>query len=284
MKGVAADISHINTPPIVKAYTGQEEIESALAGSKVVLIPAGIPRKPGMTRDELFDVNSNIIMSLSRFVAKYAKDAFLNVITNPVNTMMPIVAEVMKQENCFNPKFLFGVTQLDVVRASTFASLQAGKNAGDIHVNVVGGHSGKTIVPLFSQTGYNFEDDVLDQLTERVRFGGDEVVAAKQGAGSATLSMAYAAATFANALIDVIVNKTSTVQTAYVYNNTHKDSGVEYFASSVRITSEGISETLPIGEISEREQNDINAALETLKLDIQRGIACANKSTSTPGK
>jgi malate dehydrogenase len=87
------------------------------------------------------------------------------------------------------------VTTLDVVRASTFVS-EVDKNvtATDVRVPVVGGHSGKTIIPLFSQASpsVSIPEEDLDALTTRVQFGGDEVVKAKDGAGSATLSMAYA--------------------------------------------------------------------------------------------
>ena len=95
----------------------------------------------------------------------------------------------------FNPKKLFGVTTLDVVRASTFtAEFSSGTSPSDLVIPVVGGHSGKTIIPLFSQATPTVEipEDKLQALTTRVQFGGDEVVKAKDGTGSATLSMAYA--------------------------------------------------------------------------------------------
>jgi len=95
----------------------------------------------------------------------------------------------------FNPKKLFGVTTLDVVRASTFtAEVTPGLSPAELVIPVVGGHSGKTIIPLFSQAKPSIKvpEDKLQALTTRVQFGGDEVVKAKDGAGSATLSMAYA--------------------------------------------------------------------------------------------
>jgi malate dehydrogenase len=112
-----------------------------------------------------------------------------------VNSTVPIVAEVLKSQNVFNPKKLFGVTTLDVVRASTFAAeLVHGVSPSDLVIPVAGGHSGQTIIPLFSQAkpSLHIPEDKLKQLTTRVQFGGDEVVKAKEGGGSATLSMAYA--------------------------------------------------------------------------------------------
>jgi malate dehydrogenase len=54
--GVAADLSHVNTKAVVKGYKGDDELEHALTGAKIVVIPAGVPRKPGMTRDDLFNI------------------------------------------------------------------------------------------------------------------------------------------------------------------------------------------------------------------------------------
>ena len=88
------------------------------------------------------------------------------------------------------------MTTLDVVRASTFTAELSGSgmSPADLVIPVVGGHSGKTIIPLLSQAkpSVKIPEDQLQALTTRVQFGGDEVVKAKDGAGSATLSMAYA--------------------------------------------------------------------------------------------
>ena len=96
---------------------------------------------------------------------------------------------------------LFGVTTLDVVRSSAFLSTMAGTHPAETNVPVVGGHSGVTIVPLLSQTveGKKVVEkggEVYAALVKRIQFGGDEVVKAKDGAGSATLSMAYGALSF----------------------------------------------------------------------------------------
>lgn len=103
----------------------------------------------------------------------------------------------------FDPKRLFGVTTLDVVRSSTFAAqaINEPTTAPNYTIPVVGGHSGVTILPLLSQStpalpASLFADKAaLDALIHRIQFGGDEVVAAKAGAGSATLSMAYGTST-----------------------------------------------------------------------------------------
>jgi malate dehydrogenase len=68
--GVAADLSHINTKPVATGYKGADQLGEALKGSKVVVIPAGVPRKPGMTRDDLFNTNASIVATLADAVAK----------------------------------------------------------------------------------------------------------------------------------------------------------------------------------------------------------------------
>jgi malate dehydrogenase len=76
------------------------------------------------------------------------------IISNPVNSTVPIVAEVFKKAGVFDPKRIFGVTTLDVVRASTFVSQIKGTNPETTKVTVVGGHSGVTILPLLSQVRF----------------------------------------------------------------------------------------------------------------------------------
>ena len=68
--GVAADLSHIDTKPKVTGYKGEENLGEALKGAKVVVIPAGVPRKPGMTRDDLFNTNASIVAKLADGIAK----------------------------------------------------------------------------------------------------------------------------------------------------------------------------------------------------------------------
>jgi malate dehydrogenase len=148
-----------------------------------------------MTRDDLFKINAGIVKGLIEGVAANCPKAFILIISNPVNSTVPIAAEVLKAAGVFDPKKLFGVTTLDVVRAETFvAEVTGAKSPADTTIPVIGGHSGETIVPLWSLASPKVDvpEDKLDALTNRVQFGGDEVVKAKDGAGSATLSMAYA--------------------------------------------------------------------------------------------
>lgn len=105
-----------------------------------------------MTRDDLFNINAGIVKTLIENAAMYCPEALLNIVTNPVNSTVPIAAEVLKAQGTYQPHRLFGVSTLDVVRANTFVSELKGVNISEVDVPVVGGHSGTTILPLFSQT------------------------------------------------------------------------------------------------------------------------------------
>lgn len=104
----------------MRGFLGQSELEAALTGMDLVIIPAGIPRKPGMTRDDLFKINAGIVRTLCEGIAKCCPNAIVNLISNPVNSTVPIAAEVFKKAGTYDPKKLLGVTSLDVVRANTF--------------------------------------------------------------------------------------------------------------------------------------------------------------------
>jgi malate dehydrogenase len=145
-------------------------MKNAFTGADIVVIPAGIPRKPGMTRDDLFKINAGIVKGLIEGVAKHAPKAYILVISNPVNSTVPIAAEVLKRAGVFDPKRLFGVTTLDVVRAETFvAGITGEKNPAKLTIPVIGGHSGATIVPLFSQAqpSVDIPADKYDALVNR---------------------------------------------------------------------------------------------------------------------
>jgi malate/lactate dehydrogenase len=117
--GVGVDLSHCSSKAKVSAH-GKDALVQALTGCNLVVIPAGVPRKPGMTRDDLFNINAGIVKNICQNIASVCPDAWVAIITNPVNSTVPVAAEVFKAQGCFNPATLFGVTTLDVVRAKTF--------------------------------------------------------------------------------------------------------------------------------------------------------------------
>jgi len=272
--GVAADISHINTNSTVKGYDPTPSgLKDCLKGSEIILIPAGVPRKPGMTRDDLFNTNATIVRDLAKAAAEAAPEAKLLIISNPVNSTVPICAEVYKSAGVYNPKTLFGVTTLDVVRASRFVSEVKGTDPANENITVVGGHSGITIVPLISQSGHSdITGEKLDALVNRIQFGGDEVVKAKDGAGSATLSMAMAGARFAESLLKASQGEKGVVECTFVDSPLYKDQGVEFFASKVELGPDGVQKIHEVGKLSKQEEQMLEACLGDLKKNIQKGI------------
>ena len=88
----------------VTAHVGADQLGACLAGAELVVIPAGVPRKPGMTRDDLFNINAGIVKTLVEGVAEHCPGAVLNIISNPVNSTVPIAAEVLKAKGVYNPR------------------------------------------------------------------------------------------------------------------------------------------------------------------------------------
>jgi len=269
--GVAADLSHINTPAKVVGFVGEEQLQDALTGSQVIVIPAGVPRKPGMTRDDLFNTNATIVFNLATAIAKYAPTAHVLVIANPVNSTVPIVAEVFKKHNVYNPKRLFGVTTLDIVRANTFVAELKGLDVNKLNVTVVGGHSGVTILPLLSQVpGLKLTQAETEQLTNRIQFGGDEVVKAKAGNGSATLSMAFAGLRFTESLLKALNGEKNISECTFVESKAAKE--VTFFSSRVELGIEGVVKINEPGKLSEYEQKLYKEMIPELQKNIQKGV------------
>lgn len=278
VKGVAADLSHCNTPSQVLDFTGPEELASALKGVNIVVIPAGVPRKPGMTRDDLFNINANIVKTLVEAVADNCPDAFIHIISNPVNSTVPIAAEVLKQKGVYDPKKLFGVTTLDVVRANTFVAQKKNLKLIDVDVPVVGGHAGITILPLLSKTmpSVSFTDEEVGDLTVRIQNAGTEVVEAKAGAGSATLSMAYAAARFVESSLRALDGDGDVYECVFVESNLTE---LPFFASRVKLGRNGVESLISsdLQGLTEYEQKALEALKPELKASIEKGVAFAQK-------
>ncbi|MBL4908848.1 MAG: malate dehydrogenase [Alteromonadaceae bacterium] len=270
--GVAVDLSHIPTDVKVAGF-GADALGDALTGADIVLIPAGMPRKPGMDRADLFAVNAGIIKTLAEGIVANCPKALVGIITNPVNGTVPIVAEVFKKAGTFEANRVFGITTLDVIRSEAFVAELKGLNVADVKVPVIGGHSGTTILPLLSQVeGATFTDEEVAALTPRIQNAGTEVVNAKAGGGSATLSMGAAAARFCMSLVKAIQGE-DVVDYAYVQGNT---GDAEFFAQPVRLGKNGIEEYLPYGELSAFEQQAKSDMLATLKKDIKEGVDFIN--------
>ncbi|OIQ46393.1 MAG: malate dehydrogenase [Gammaproteobacteria bacterium MedPE] len=270
--GVAADLSHIPTDVKVTGFAG-EDSTPALEGADVVLISAGVARKPGMDRSDLFNINAGIVKNLIGACADTCPKALIGVITNPVNTTVAIAAEVLKAKGVYDPARLFGVTTLDVIRANTFVGEAKGVNPADVNVPVIGGHSGVTILPLLSQSGHDFSEEEIAALTTRIQNAGTEVVEAKAGGGSATLSMGQAAARFGLSLVAALNGEENVVECTYVEGPGEK---ARFFAQPVLLGKNGVEKVLSYGEVSAFEANALDSALDTLKGDITLGEEFVN--------
>ncbi|KZZ90744.1 malate dehydrogenase precursor [Moelleriella libera RCEF 2490] len=291
--GVAADLSHISTRAEDSCQTtagylpANNGAKQAFKDADIIVIPAGIPRKPGMTRDDLFNINAGIVKGLIETAAEVAPKAFILVISNPVNSTVPISAEVLKSKNVFNPQRLFGVTTLDIVRAETFvAGIVGEKEPQKLTIPVVGGHSGETIVPLFSKAtpAVNIPKEKYNDLVKRVQQGGDEVVKAKDGGGSATLSMAYAGFRFAEKLLRAVKGEKGLVEPSYVYlpgvpggDSIAKASGCDYFSVPIELGPNGAEKAInPLDGLTDEEGALLRTALTGLKDNIAKGIDFAH--------
>jgi len=284
--GVAADLGHLEKKSKVVGYVynvgekAVDKLEAALTGCHVVLIPAGLPRKPGMTRDDLFKTNADIAKGLVSACAKFCPEAILLMIVNPVNSVVPAMCELYKKKGLDHKKIV-GVTTLDIVRANKFVGEITGKNPGFINVPVIGGHAGVTIMPVFSQdkVSRTIESEKIPDLDKRVQDAGTEVVEAKGGKGSATLSMAYAGARMARSVLAGLSGKRRT-ECAYVASDVME--GFEYFSSKVVFGEGGVQKVLGIGELNEHETKRLEEAKEALKKEIESGLqyAAANELES----
>merc|ERR1712112_517232 len=268
--GVAADLSHCETKSTSTGFVGDDQLKDSLVGADIVVIPAGVPRKPGMTRDDLFNTNASIVAKLAQAAAEVCPDAALAIISNPVNSTVPIASEIFKKAGKYNPNKIFGVTTLDIFRANTFIANLKGLDPADVDCPVIGGHAGTTIMPLISQCTppVEFPADQLKALTERIQDAGTEVVKAKAGAGSATLSMAYAAARFTDSLIKAMNGQEGVVECAYVASDVTE---AKYFATPLVLGPSGVEKNLGLGTLSEFEQGLLAAGIPELKGSIAKG-------------
>ncbi|CCH59739.1 hypothetical protein TBLA_0B09220 [Henningerozyma blattae CBS 6284] len=236
-QGVATDLSHINTNCRVQGY-GKDQLSKALEGCDVVVIVAGIPRKPGMKRDDLFSINAGIVKGLVLEVGRYCPESRVLIVSNPINSTVPIAVETLKSIGKYQPGKVMGVTMLDLLRAETFLMEYARSKADGWQIEdvkelknqlcVIGGHSDKTMVPVLLNKYYQrrvFNNDLEEYkgYIKRIKFGGEEVVKAKEGSGSATLSMALAGYNFIEIILENIKiarrSSQSNVSSCFVYLN-----------------------------------------------------------------
>ncbi|MFH8597881.1 malate dehydrogenase [Streptomyces rimosus] len=273
--GIAVDLGHIPTAVKVKGFSG-EDAAPALQGTDVVMICAGVSRKPGMDRSAVFHVNAGVVASLVGQIATHSPSALVGIVTSPVNATVPIAAAVLSKTGVYDKNKLFGVTTVDVERATTFVAEIKNLRPEDVSVPVIGGHSGTTVLPLLSQIpNVTFDDPEVSDLIRRVRNASTEVVEAKAGGGLATLSVAHAAARFTMSLVRALKGEAGVVECAYVEGG---GSPARFFAQPVELGTSGVTAIKGIGTLSSFETNALNALLDVLHKDIRLGEEYASKS------
>ena len=179
IKGKALDISQLCPMDGYDAnITGSSNPED-IKDSDVVIITAGVPRKPGMNREDLLDINIKIITDVANNVKKYAPNAFVIVLSNPLDA---IVYSFFKVSGFSKNKVIGMAGVLDSTRFKTFLAMETGYSVQDIDCMVLGGH-GDTMVPITRLATIGgvpaneiISQDRLDTIVERTRFGGGELV------------------------------------------------------------------------------------------------------------
>jgi len=287
--GVAADLSHVNSRAKTTAYAfdvkdkALDMAEECLTGCSLVLVPAGVPRKPGQDRKDLLNINAGIAKNIVEACAEYCPNAVVALIVNPVNSVVPAMCELWKKRGLDSCKIV-GVTSLDCVRAEKFVHETTGADLEEINIPVVGGHAGTTILPLFSQNEHSRKIAMheIPGLDKRVQDAGTEVVKAKNGKGSATLSMGYAGARLGAAVLSGLAGIPAT-ECAYVASSV---TSLPYFASRVTFGLKGVDIVHPLPELSEHETERLSSLLPTLKEEIDAGLdyAAENNFAAKPPK
>jgi len=194
-QGKALDLSHL--APVFGLdfkVTGTNNIAD-IAGADVCVVTSGIPRKPGMSRDDLVKTNADIIRSVAKGIKEHAKDALVIVITNPLDAMVYL----MQKETGFAPSKVIGMAGvLDTARYQAFLAEELNVSVSSVSAFVLGGH-GDDMVPVRSYTTCNgipvgnlISSERLDAIEKRVRGAGGEVVALLK-TGSAFYSPAASA-------------------------------------------------------------------------------------------
>jgi len=189
------------------AISGTQDYKD-IAGADVVIVTAGIPRKPGMSRDDLIGINTKVISSVAEGIKTHAPNAFVIVITNPLDVMV----WVMQQKTGFKPNKVVGMAGvLDSARFRYFLAEEMGVSVEDVTAFVLGGH-GDTMVPLTRYStvaGVPLPDLVkmgwlsqktLDAIVQRTRDGGAEIVGLLK-TGSAFYAPASAAISMAESYL-----------------------------------------------------------------------------------
>jgi malate dehydrogenase len=236
------------------------------AGSDVVVITAGLPRKPGMSRMDLLEVNAKIIKDVVAKLVEHSPDATLIVVTNPLDQMTTLAAEV---SGLPRSKVMGQAGILDTARFVHFIAERTGHDILDIDALTLGSH-GETMVPVPSQckVGGKALDEVLDEaaiaeLVERTRAGGAEIVGLLK-TGSAYYAPSAAAAAMVKA---VVTGAGETMPVCAWVDGEYGVSGV-YLGVPARLGSGGVEEIVEL-DLTPDELSALREAAEAVKAKVE---------------
>ncbi len=243
---------------------------SKTAGSDVVVITSGIPRKPGMTREELIGINAGIVKTVAENVLKHSPDTIIVVVSNPMDTMTYLA---LKSTGLPKNRIIGMGGALDSSRFRTYLSLALDKPANDISAMVIGGHGDTTMIPLTRLASYN-GIPVTEFLSEEVL----QKVAADTMVGGATLtgllgtSAWYAPGASVAYLVDSILNDQKKMIACSVFVEG------EYGQNDICIGVPCIVGKNGVEEILDINLNEQEKALFAKSADAVRGMNDALKS------
>ncbi|MEQ8388865.1 MAG: malate dehydrogenase [Alphaproteobacteria bacterium] len=254
---------------------------SAIRGADVAIVTAGIPRKPGMSRDDLISTNANVMQQVGAGIKKYAPNAFVIVITNPLDAMV----SVMQKATGFPHRRVVGMAGvLDSARFRTFLAEEFNVSVRDVTAFVLGGH-GDSMVPLVRYStvaGIPIPDLIkmkwttkkrIDEIVKRTRFGGGEIVQLLQ-----TGSAFYAPASSAIEMAEAYLRDSKRVLPAAAYLN--GEFGVKglYVGVPVVIGERGVERIVEIS-LSAAEKKMFQKSVDSV-----RELSRATETILKPGR
>ena len=176
-EGKALDLSQTSTTlGFNSRIIGVTNNYVATSDSDVIVVTSGIPRKPGMTREELIGINAGIVKSVTTNILKYSPDAVIVIVSNPMDTMTYLA---IKSTGIAQNKIVGMGGALDSSRFKTYLSMELDKPASDIDAMVIGGHGDTTMIPLTRLATYNgipisnfLNNKILDKIASKTMVGG----------------------------------------------------------------------------------------------------------------
>jgi len=242
------------------SVAGSVEWEAA-AGSDIVIITSGLPRKPGMSRDDLLVKNVAIIKSVSKHVAQSCPDAFVIVVCNPLDAMVYTAAKVTG----FAKNKVMGMAgALDSARFAYFISTELGVSVGDISGVLMGGH-GDTMVPLPRYTSVAgipltelMAEEKIDELVERARKGGIEIV------NLLGYSAYYAPAAGAVKMAEAIIKDKKCIMSCCAYCDSEYGIGGAFVGVPVVLGANGAEKVVEL-DLNEEEKIALKASVDHVK-------------------